>query len=197
MRARLTACSILLALANTLCASQRFPKGAFSDDKASDGLLSGWYSYELKVLQEPPLFGAEQAKAVESYRFLWLRTFRNPIAVRLDVASDGRGILTVKVANGSSGFPRTQQHLIENISRPISATDTRRFLDHLRRMSFWELSTCRESQGTDGAEWIIEGVQNGRYHLVARWSSEEGEARELGLAFIGLTHLNIPADEIY
>jgi hypothetical protein len=51
--------------------------------------------------------------------------------------------------------------------------------------------------GTDGSQWIIEGVENGRYRVDDRWSPDAGPIRELGLGMIDLAGLRIPKEEIY
>ncbi len=44
-----------------------------------------------------------------------------------------------------------------------------RFLSKLDRARFWDMPTEVPSSGFDGAEWIMEGSQNGGYHPVVRW----------------------------
>jgi len=72
-------------------------------------------------------------------------------------------------------------------------------LAQLRRVDFWSLpSHTDEENGADGAEWIIEGVKEGKYHVVRRWSPEKGPIRELGLVFVfGMAQMNIPKDQVY
>jgi len=176
-----------------------FPKNALSDDPWDDQFKSAWYSGELKRLQEPSLLSLSKDQTRESYRFFWVRSFHNPIAIRLDERADGTGVLTTKVANGEAGFPRTITHLIEDTSRPISREQTRAFLSQLERTGFWSLQgSVRDQTGTDGAQWIIEGIKNGTYHVVDRWSPKAGVVRDLGLTFIfGMAQMNVPKDQTY
>ena len=52
--------------------------------------------------------------------------------------------------------------------------------------------------GTDGSQWIIEGVKKGQYHVVDRWMPKDGMVRELGLLLaLDFAKLNIPKNEIY
>jgi hypothetical protein len=47
-------------------------------------------------------------------------------------------------------------------------------------------------------QWVIEGIDHGKYRLLDRWSPENGPVRELGLYFLrDLAHLRLNADEIY
>lgn len=173
-----------------------FPKQAFSDDVWSDQFMSSWYAHELGILEEPSLLQKANDVSCESYRFLWLRTFHHPIAIRLDLAADSTGILTTKIASGSAGFPRKGARLIES---PLLQQQTQAFLQRIEKTNFWELpSYVEDARGEDGSEWIIEGVRKGRYHVVSRWTPRNGEVRELGLAFaFGLAQMNISKDELY
>lgn len=58
------------------------------------------------------------------------------------------------------------------------ATD---FANTLNRVQFWEQPTNATQAGynLDGAEFVLEGVRDGRYHIVVRWcpgNSAFGEA---------------------
>ena len=52
----------------------------------------------------------------------------------------------------------------------------RGFLTSLNDLSFWKLpaSLVEETNVVqlDGAQWILEGVKQGRYHIVDRWSPD-------------------------
>lgn len=128
----------------------------------------------------------------ESYRFLWLRTFHHPIAIRLELRSDGTGALTTKVVNGEAGFLRKNNHLTENVSRPLTREQIQTFLTKIKDLEFWALpNPVHDEAGVDGAQWIIEGVKDGKYHT-------EGPVRELGLMLaLGIAQMNIPKDEIF
>jgi hypothetical protein len=52
--------------------------------------------------------------------------------------------------------------------------------------------------GLDGSQWVIEGIKNGSYHLVDRWSPKDGEVRAIGMAMMKkLAKLELPAKETY
>jgi hypothetical protein len=60
--------------------------------------------------------------------------------------------------------------------------------------------SCLQSRKTvvDGAQWIIEGARNGTYHIVDRWSPEDGEIRALGLLILNdLAKMKLAAKEVY
>ncbi len=174
---------------------QYFPKSSL--DLRRDHFKSDWYSHQLDALQEPSLYRMVKSPSAESYRFLWLRSFNNPIAVRLDPKPDGTSVLTTKVANGSGGF--RPGVLTENETRVLTKEQTQSFLSKVNEVGFWEApNPVNDQRGTDGSQWIIEGVKGGRYHVVARWSPTKGVARQLGmlLAF-DLAKITMAQADIY
>src|SRR5215469_17272752 len=107
-----------------------FPSGALSDSDQADSFKSRWYSDQLRALDEPSLLEKAKDPSLQSYRFVWLRTFHHPVAVRLDITSDGVGKLTVKIANGAGGYKPGK--LIENTSRSVTTEQTDQFLELLK-----------------------------------------------------------------
>jgi hypothetical protein len=50
----------------------------------------------------------------------------------------------------------------------------------------------------DGAQWILEGVKNGKYQVTDRWSPEVGPIRNLGIMMlIDLAKLKLLYEEVY
>lgn len=174
--------------------AQFFPKTSL--DLRGDDFKAKWYSTQLRALAEPSLLALATNAKAESYRFLWLRTFHHPIAARVDMQSDGSWILITKVASGAGGYsPGT---LTTNTSRQLTAQEAQSFRSKVENDGFWNApNPVNDQEGTDGSQWIIEGVKAGRYHVVDRWMPKNGPARNLGqfLAF-DLAKLSIP-DEIY
>lgn len=188
--------AVLLA-ALRLSGQVYFPFGALSSYEQSDKGRARWYSAQLKALDEPSLLETSKNPELQTYRFVWLRTFHHPIAVRLDVMGNGSGVLTVKIANGAGGYEPGK--LIENTSAPVTQKQTEEFLKRIDSLGFWELPSFDESQsGFDGSRWIVEGVKDGKYHVADRWTPGKGPVHDLGamLAFT-LARLKIPKDQLY
>jgi hypothetical protein len=162
-----------------------------------DDFKAQWYSSQLKALQEPSLFELTKVPDLESYRFLWLRTFNHPIATRVDIKPDGTGVLTTKVANGAGGF--RPGVLIVNTTRILTKEEVQAILLRVSKFDFWQAANPVDDQtGTDGSQWVIEGVKKGQYHVVDRWMPKSGITRELGLfLMIHLAKLDVPKNEIY
>lgn len=138
-----------------------FPKGS-----------EGWYSQHLTAMQEPSLFQNSTNQVIEQYRFLWLRTFHKPIAVR--IWKDGTGIsLRVVRLSGKGGYDPGK---IEYDTTTILTDEQwKKFLGLLQKSAFWDMPSKKvDEAGYDGAQWVLEGQASGKYHVVDRWSPSDG-----------------------
>ena len=184
-----------LAVSAAQCMGQYFPKSSL--DLRGDDFKMQWYSAQLRALKEPSLLELAQNQESECYRFLWLRTFNHPVAVRVNVNRDGSAVLTTKVANGAGGYGPGV--LIVNTSRKLTGEEEEKFLSRVNSVGFWSAPNPVDDQtGTDGSQWVIEGVKASKYHVVDRWMPKAGPSRELGLLLaFDLARMNIPQKEIY
>jgi hypothetical protein len=187
-----------------------FPPGTFVEEETGedDEFVVSWYSKNLRALREPSLAALARDRNAHRYRFLWLRSFDPPIALRVDIWPDGRGTLTVKATSGKGGFePGT---LVTNRRRAMPRSEVRRFLSRLAAARFWELPTqertpvIEHADGSktitiraDGAQWVVEGVKQGRYHVVDRWGPAPGAYREAALWLVRRSGLRIRPDQMY
>ncbi len=132
MRTLWLAAFMIAALA-TQGHAQFFPKSSL--DLRGDDFKAKWYSTQLRALREPSLLAVATNTKAESYRFLWLRTFHHPIAVRVDLQADGTWILITKVASGAGGYgPGT---LTTNTSRPLTAQEAQSLRSKVENDGFW------------------------------------------------------------
>lgn len=144
-----------------------FPPEAFQDRrrKGVDSFLNNWYSTDLQALKEPVIYDDESQN--EIYRFTWVRSFHNPVAIRIE-RHDDTYVLYWKVCDGRGGYQPGK--LVTDRQKAISKSDWDEFLIRLNKMDFWNISTQQENFGTDGAQWILEGKTANRYHVTDRWS---------------------------
>ncbi len=156
------------------------------------------YAKHLVALKEPSLWELSQKDPrAEAYRFLYLRSFDNPIAIRLVVTRDG-GRLISKQTSGQGGFE--PGHLVLNRESRLSKEATAWFLAEVKHAHFWDDPTRDDSRVVlDGAQWIIEGVDHGRYHIIDRVSPDpKAPARILGIALlINLARFRLLYQEVY
>ena len=136
MKSAITTTVLLVLLASVTSAQdvRYFPNLASDHKQGLDDFRVAWYSSDLKAMGEPSLVEMAKTRA-HVYRFLWLRSFHNPIAVRLNVDKDGTSLLTVKVTNGRGSYPPGA--LVKNETRRLSKDYTQGFLDDVRELDYW------------------------------------------------------------
>lgn len=178
-----------------LSKSSYFPPGAFYAKPEHEGFVVEWYAKHLKAMGERSLLSYPESRA-ESYRFLWLRTFHHPVAVRVWRSGDSR-FLNVKQLSGAGGYEPGR--LITNQTRQLTNAEWDGFVSLLDRSCYWQLPAEIDDMGNDGAQWILEGVSEGRYHVVDRWTPRSGDFREVCLYLLKLSNLGIDpsAKDVY
>lgn len=159
-----------------------FPAGTFKPDSPPlDYHVRAWYSKNLSAMGEPSLCD-RLAPYPETYRFLWLRSFHRPIVVRVVKCDDGADVHVVELEGDGCHDPGP---IAECRVRRISVGQWDKLLYELERCDFWNLSTTDVNLGTDGARWILEGLDISAWKVVDR-HSPRGAVRELGLVFLAL-----------
>lgn len=196
-------CAIVIFLVTNLVAQLRyFPPGALTSESQSDAWLAAYYSACLTAFSEPSLLEESASPTVAAYRFLWLRSFNGPIAVRVDLHADGTAQLTVKTASTPCHFaaPRARDPAsLKVMTRVLTKAEMADLASQVQRSGLWGLQRDDPSPwGFDGAFWLFEFAAQGRYHAISRWSPTEGPVRSLGLYFLfNLAHLKIPSRLVY
>lgn len=147
-----------------------------------------WFSGALSAFDEPSL-SRRPAQSLRAVRLTWLRSFHDPIVVRIDAMPDGRQRLTAKQQPGGAGFgpmpglARARERV--RILTPDEATALDAILLTNR---FFESPPSGCWGGVDGAEWILEGHDPSRgYQYRKRWAPEDGMEYDVGLFLLGLT----------
>jgi hypothetical protein len=97
--------------------------------------------------------------------------------------------------DGAGGYAPGK--VLKRVERALSPVEREKLMANLSRIDFWRMETNSGGAGLDGAQWIMEGVHDGRYHVVDRWSPESGAYREACLLFVELAGISIPAHRIY
>lgn len=134
-------------------------------------------------MKERPLYPAAATGVI--YRFLWLRTFHAPIAIRVSQEAQRASIVTKK-SDGTGGYQPGM--LVVDDERRLTEEEWTSVAEIVRNVSFWT-ARATSRMGLDGASWLLEGVKDGKYHVIDEWSPREGPAREFGLALLELSGL--------
>jgi hypothetical protein len=173
-----------------------FPTKMFLDTSDLPSLRNfrvNWYSKQLIALNEPIIFSDKSPK--EIYRFTWLRSFHNPVAIRLERLGNDYKIYW-KLCNGAGGYAPGK--LIIDKQKVIDENTWDVFMRLLDQINFWKLNTTEEVMGTDGAEWIIEGKKSKQYQVVDRWTPNHDSGYFKCCDFlINLTDLKISERDKY
>ena len=164
-----------------------FPPNTFHG-RAGDFMVH-WYSSVLYGLEEKPLWPPNPKQV--TYRFAWMRSFHDQVSITMDVQPKGDGQLGLHI------YRRVPQHL-ESSTQTLNKEQVARVVSLIEEANFWKMTTEGEGpQGTDGAEWVLEGVQGGRYHVVTRWDASGTPFGKALLELLQLSNYKPPKDEIY
>lgn len=141
-----------------------FPPGTFTPN--ADNSAQRFYSAGMYALGEEPLWPVRNTSE-SIYRLTRLSAFGKKIVITLVVAPGGAGEIAVR-STDNDGEPGEVRHMA------IASDKIAGFLSALDRAHFWqspaELPAPHGWVRRDGAEWIMEGVKDGNYRVVVRWS---------------------------
>jgi hypothetical protein len=151
------------------------------------------YSKYLYAMREPLLFNRLLSKEV--YRFVWLRSFHNPIIIRIEKDKNKKYELIWKVTNGKGGYYPGQ--LIVNKRKYISGKEWNVFHKYISGMNFWKQKNVHEQWGCDGAVWLLEGETSDFYNVIHSWSVGNPDLHEACRYLIQLTGIKLNHEDIY
>jgi hypothetical protein len=112
----------------------------------------------------------------------------------------GSGWLHSRMTGGKGGY---EPGGIRRYSRSwLRKSQTQALVAAVESAGFWNMATLAEADNTvvnvDGAQWVMEGVRNGRYHMIDRWSPGTGDpVRGIGVLALKLSRFRIRPAEIY
>jgi len=151
-----------------------FPPGTFTS-RAAD-FMTCWYSSDMRQLGETPLWPPSSDNE-KIYRFTYLGAFTGPKTVALTVLPDGEGRIRMTSLQNSHDKAKGEQ------TSTVPNDRVSEFLTKLDQARFWEMPTESQQRGLDGAEWIMEGVQGGTYHIAVRWCPDSYKPSPQDAAF--------------
>jgi hypothetical protein len=163
-------------------------KTFFGQHSFLDNFRRNWYSTQLCAMDEPRL--SAPAGKETRIRFLWLRSFHPGISVRVERDARGARLLAVELSGAGGYAPGS---VAKRLSRSLSEKEWATLEASLAAAGFWSLRTSKQSNGYDGAQWIIEVATPSRYHVVDRWGG--GMLQVPGRYLLKLSGLN--PTEIY
>lgn len=141
--------------------------------RPDDGFVRRWYSLQLCAMGEAPL-GVPVGPETR-LRFLWLRSFHPATAVRVRHRDSNTHMIATQLTGRGGYEPGEVGSRTERQLTPQEWAEIERLTAQAR---FWTLETEAGLRGLDGAQWIVEVSEPGRYHVVDRWSG--GELERIG-----------------
>jgi hypothetical protein len=172
-----------------------FPPRAFVDQnllsrmRDTSDLLASDFTRHLRAMNEPSLWEASRRDPVIiAYRFLWLPTRERPVAVRIEKTRNGATVSLLQL-DGAGGYEPGK--VVMNKRVPISQKEWDHLKTLIRRAGIWSMPTRIMDLGFDGESFIVEGVEDGKYHLIFRWTPTPGALREVCRYMLDLTGLDL------
>jgi len=131
----------------------------------------------LTALDETSLFAVKDSQAT-SYRLIWFRPGLMPVAVRIAVQKNGLGDLEAKVVSQHAKVINKKKLILDKntglaIDRTalIPADKVGILLELVQQSDFWSLGPEEpDSALLDGPMCVLEGIRDGKYHVVYRYS---------------------------
>jgi hypothetical protein len=157
-----------------------FPPQTFTS-RAADFQVY-WYSRDMYALGEKPLWPPSSNNGT-NYRFTYLGAFTGSTVITLTLQPDGTGQIHMKAVTENRDVARIDETATVPQGRLV------RFSTRLDQAHFWAMPTELPSLGLDGAEWIMEGVQAGNYHVVVRWCPDSNRHSVEDAAFADAARL--------
>jgi hypothetical protein len=173
------------ATASAFADDSYFPIKTKSGGEGVTAFESKWYGRCLERMREPRLPGLAKDVNAEVYRIMILPTWGKPIAVRVQRHGELYS-LSARRLDGQGGCDPGK--LVESKNSELSTGDSKTLERLIQKVSFFQLPTTDDDVfGYDGDESIIEGVSQGKYHVVVRWCADsyDPEKRKL-TAFLAL-----------
>lgn len=158
------------------------------------------YKYTVAVFTDFKDFRDNQIK--EAYRFTWERSFHPPVLITV-CAEDDRATLHMQMATAPVHVPEYEPgvYLVDK-EIPLTKEHLAGLRGVVYNNQFWKKIIPNYIKdhfeiGLDGAVWIVEVKQGGKYHLGERWSPKNGRIRNIGMHLIELSQYEFDPNEIY
>lgn len=176
-----------------------------------------YYTEYLAAMKEPSLFKRDKDRPPFEFRFLWLRSFHDPISVRIWESPDGHMMRVIRVTQhkdyslGPLKVDQTRKLSRDEWSAAQALLDLSLLLPPMSKVE-----DLNDAGGMDGARWIFETCANQKYQMLDFWSLKDlGPKRyegmgldtskvrdtaklyKLGRHLLSLAGLKTPENEIY
>lgn len=165
------ACLRTLETENASFIENYFPPHTFSG-RAGDITVRS-LSRTLRLLEEKPLW-PPALETTRTYRITVLPCLAVPESATLTVLGDGSGHIDYRTLD-------VRRHRLSvDKSKSVNSKRVSDISSLLDQIQFWQLPTESSQLGLDGAYWVLEAVQDGKYHVVLRWCPGKASSGRVG-----------------
>lgn len=175
-----------------------FPKELMSGDLNDNYEITYRHCSQHLQSMDEPVLAHPQNESKEVYRFLWLRSFFQPIAIRVEKNKSAFSIVTKETEGVGGHYPKKLSRQTDNT---LNHEQWKQIALFIEKSHFWQMPQHRENLVLDGADWVLEGFRNKKYFAVFRCSPTtdglDKDFREVCLHLLSLTDIEIPIKEIY
>lgn len=137
------------------------------ENKSSFFRKNKWYAQYLHAFGETIY---KDSLPSEIFRFTYLRAFDNPIVIRLENKNDTI-IINWKVVDEAGSYELGK--ITESKTKKLTIEDWCELEEKIDLINFWNLPIENDFFGFDGSQWILEGKNQKKYHIVDRWCGQE------------------------
>lgn len=155
-----------------------FPIKKKAGDLGIDAFEARWFGTALESMSEPKLPSLTKDPNAVVYRLLILPNYGNPMAVRV-TKHETIYRVSARRLDGRGGYDAGK--LVESKEVELSADDSKTLERLVRNLNFFQLTTDDDVSICDGDEWVLEGVSQGKYHLIVRGDAYTYRTEQRGL----------------
>lgn len=178
MKTSLIAVILGLIMASALGDDGYFPIKKKAGDEGIDGFDARWFGTALQSMSEPKLPSLTKDPNVVVYRILILPNYGNPMALRV-TKHEIIYRVSARRLDGRGGYDAGK--LVESKEVELSANDSKTLEVLIRNLNFFQMTTDDDVMMLDGDEWVLEGVSQGKYHLIERGNAYNYRIEQRGL----------------
>ena len=164
------------------------------DESAKSKSIESFIGTYLAAMDERPL----RDLPGESYRFVYIPTFSQPISVRVS-CNEEQCVAVAKQLSGKGGYGAG--HLVHQSTLEVSQEEWRDVLRVVEETRFWSISKEEYRLGigpTDASIWALEGQKPGRRRVWVDWSldpEKDPGIRNLCLKLLRISRLEYELSE--
>ena len=137
--------------------------------KDLDDYKNDWYTSALFSFDEKAIYDIDG----QTYRFMCFPSFDQVVVGRIEINEDGTAEVYCKKWREDTDMYSEDNYAQGQVT--LDKEETRAFLDLLDSSDYWNQPAEMEHLGKDGYDMFVEGVKDGTYHIVDRWSPRKDD----------------------